>query len=242
MVHSVALGRDLPYEVYLPPGYADSSRRYPTLYLLHGMNGSCESWASIGLAPAADRLIREGRIQPMLVVMPEGEKGYWLNHADGGPRWGDYLLDEVVPLVDSTYRTLPARQSRAIGGNSMGGHGALQTALNHPDLFAVVGAHSPGLRRYTETFPFFGDPDYFAEHDPLTLARVSGDLGRIAIWVDTGEEDPWRGRAQELHDILAARGAPHEWRLFEGKHDRAYWHDHLGDYLLFYSRSLRGDE
>ena len=240
-VRSAALERALPYLVYLPPGYGGSDHHYPTLYMLHGINGSYETWAALGLVAAADALVVEGRIQPLILVMPEGDRGYWLNHADGGPRWGDYLVGEVVRLVDSSYRTIPARESRAIGGNSMGGHGALQTAMNHPDLFAVVGAHSPALRRYSETFSFFGDADYFARHDPLTLARTSEALARLTIWIDSGDEDPWRARAVELHDVLASRGIQHEWHVWPGRHDRTYWRAHVDDYLRFYAGALKRD-
>lgn len=236
--HSRALDREMPYAVYLPPGYASANRRYPTLYLLHGLGGSYETWLGFGIASATDDLIGRGAIPPMIIVMPQGDRGYWMNHADGGPRWGDYLVYDLVGFVDSTYRTMPDRSHRAIGGNSMGGHGALQTALNHPDLFGVVGAHSPGLRRQSEAFSFFGDLAYYAQHDPISLVENGAAAECLRIWIDTGAEDPWAKRADELHAALMVRGVAHEWHLFPGKHDAEYWSSHVADYLRFYGASL----
>lgn len=235
---SRVLSRQMPYLVYLPPGYEASAARYPVLYMLHGINGSYEEWLVCGLIAAAEEMILDGRIQPLIIVLPQGDRGYYINHSGGGPRWADYILREVVPLVDASYRTIPSRAGRAIGGDSMGGHGALQLAINNPELFGTIGAHSPALRRLSETFPFFGDAAYFARHDPLTLARTSEAVNQLSIWIDTGAEDPWRRRAADLHDALNERGVPHRWRLLPGRHDRAYWRANVGDYLLFYSRSL----
>src|SRR5262245_32561407 len=69
---SAALGRPMPYLLYLPPGYATSARRYPVLYMLHGMGGTDSQWRSLGLLDAADRMIRAREIQPLIIVMPQG--------------------------------------------------------------------------------------------------------------------------------------------------------------------------
>src|SRR3954447_22958337 len=69
------------YRVFLPPGYGDSNRRYPVLYMLHGVAGDSSEWHSIGLLEAADRMIKSGEIEPMLIVLPNGFANYWVNHA-----------------------------------------------------------------------------------------------------------------------------------------------------------------
>ena len=83
--YSPALGRDMPYFVYLPPDYQRDLRRYPVLYMLHGNSGSYEEWPGYGLVGAADRMIAARDILPMIIVMPQGDFSYWVNHADGGP-------------------------------------------------------------------------------------------------------------------------------------------------------------
>ncbi|GIW10452.1 MAG: hypothetical protein KatS3mg061_1509 [Dehalococcoidia bacterium] len=79
-----------------------------------------------------------------------------MNHRPDGPRWRDYLITELIPTVERSEPIDGRRELRAIGGISAGGHGALQLAWNNPFLFAVVGAHSPGLRSEREAFAFFG--------------------------------------------------------------------------------------
>ena len=117
---SPLIGEELALLIYLPPGYYDSSRRYPVLYLLSGFAGDYREWATYGACHVLDTLIRGGKVQPMILVMPEGERSWWFNHAtapdsDGKP-WGDYVWHDVVGVVDANYRTLPRRTSRAIGG------------------------------------------------------------------------------------------------------------------------------
>ena len=171
---SRALGRDVAYLVWLPPGYGQPAgageRTYPALYLLHGAGGpagfGAEEWLGYALTEALDRLVALGLIEPLLVVLPEGEQGYWINHAAGAARWADFVAVDLVRHVDATFRTEARRERRAIGGLSMGGHGALQLALNHPDVFAVAGAHSPTLRPFEESPAFFGDRRWFARFDP----------------------------------------------------------------------------
>jgi S-formylglutathione hydrolase FrmB len=206
--------------------------------MLHGINGNYNEWVLCGLISTADELIRDGKIPPMIIALPQGDRGYYINQANGGPRWADYITEEVVPMMDSSYRTLASRDSRAIGGDSMGGHGALQLAMNHPDLFSVVGAHSPALRRQSETFPFFGDAAYFAKWDPISLAKAGTGSSSLRIWIDTGTGDPWRNRATELHQLLLAQGVAHTWHVLPGRHDPSYWQAHVGDYLGFYAAAL----
>ena len=81
----------MPYRVYLPPGYTEGTRHYPSLYLLHGMGGSDREWQDLGIASAADRLIAAGQIAPLIIVMPEGARSYWVDQASGGEQWGHYL-------------------------------------------------------------------------------------------------------------------------------------------------------
>ncbi len=239
--YSAALDRDLSYLVWLPPGYAeDPDGRYPVLYLLHGIGGDNREWLGYGVDETAAALLAAGCIRPFLVVLPQGDEAYWLNHADG-PRWGDAIADDLVAHVDANYRTIPDRGSRAVGGLSMGGHGALQLAFNHPDVFGVAGAHSPTLRPRAEAPYYFADAATFAKVDPLVHARRDEGLGAIRIWVDAGDADPWLPRIELLHKTLERRGVAHTWQVWEGDHESEYWTAHVADYLAFYSRALAGE-
>jgi len=224
--------------VYLPPDYDAAGRSYPVLYLLHGASGSAEEWPAYGVVDALDRAITAREVEPYLMVLPEGEWGYWINHADNGERWGDYLTRDLVTHVDTTYRTLRRPYRRAVGGLSMGGSGALVQAFNHPDVFGVVGAHSPSLREDNEVVPILGEGAEFAARDPLSLARTAPGLDHAQIWLDAGEDDPWQPRVVELHETLTAQGIEHEVHLWPGEHDGDYWMTHIPDYLRFYSYAL----
>jgi enterochelin esterase-like enzyme len=243
---SRALGRETVYLAWLPPGYTTGPQRggpgYPTLYLLHGAGGPAgfgvEEWLGYALTEDLDRLVALGLIEPLIVVLPDGEQGYWINHADGGPRWADFVAVDLVSSVDATFFTDPRPARRAVGGLSMGGHGALQLGLNHPEVFGVVGAHSPTLRPFETSPAFFGDPAWFARFDPPTLAQTTGAAGRVVTWIDIGADDRWRPAAEALRDQLVAHGGTPTFRVLEGEHEGWYWMTYLPEYLGFYSATL----
>lgn len=239
---SPALGRNMPYLVYLPRGYDSGDARYPVLYMLHGYGGGHGEWEYYGLFDAATRLIDAGTIPPMIIVTPEGELGYWMDHANNGPKYGTYLARDVLAFIDGRYRTKTARGSRAIGGLSMGADGALDAAFHDPQLFGIVGAHSPVLRTKAEAHAFFGNQQYFEAHDPVSIVANHGADVRAAgfvMWVDSGEGDQWLPNARMLEERLNAAGVPHIWRVYGGGHGGAYWQQNLDDYLRFYGDAFR---
>jgi enterochelin esterase-like enzyme len=238
VLSSAALGRQLSYYVYLPPDDVAEGRRYPVLYLLHGGGGSKDEWPGYGLVTTVDTLITSHTIRPLIVVMPQGDQGYWVNQVDDGPRWGDYAWQDVVSSVDTGFLTLADADHRAIGGLSMGGAGALQLAFSHPDLFHVVGAHSPALHLDDATFPILGTGADFDQREPIRLAALAPGLEALNIWIDAGEQDPWLLRDRLLHQALLDRGVPHQWRILPGGHEGPYWQANLALYLCFYDAAL----
>ncbi len=161
---SAALGVEKSYRVYLPAGYdADTARRYPVIYMLHGLGGDETNWIEQGkLADAADSMGL-----PAIVVMPDGDIGFYVNglvqpdrdaclrtappfspgeepEAFCVTRWSyeDYITQDLIAHVDATYRTIADRKGRGIGGLSMGGFGALTLAMRHQDLFSATASHS----------------------------------------------------------------------------------------------------
>ncbi len=236
---SAALHRAMPYLVYLPPGYGASERRYPVLYMLHGMSGTNEEWRTYGIFDVADRMIRGGEIAPLLIVLPQGDQAYWVDHAGGGEAWGRYAARDVVAEIDSHFRTLADRADRAIGGVSMGAHGAVQLALNYPKTFAAVGAHSLVLRRFGSAPAYFGDAAEYAKRDPMGLVYAKADAARsFALWIDIGDRDPWTGLASQFERELRSLRIDHQWHEWPGDHSGTYWSAHLRDYLRFYDAAL----
>jgi S-formylglutathione hydrolase len=157
-VASAALERNLlgdPAEsqviVYLPPGYDTApSRRYPTLYLLHGYTGRPQAFTrgyqGIQLETMMDDLIRRGITREMILVVPSGRNAYHGSFYTNSPvtgGWEDFISKELVSWVDSNYRTMRRPESRGIAGHSMGGYGSIMMAMKHPDVFSAFYALSP---------------------------------------------------------------------------------------------------
>ena len=229
----------MPYSVYLPPGYdGDASQRYPVLYLLHGAGGSNQEWIAYGAVTAADRLMGSGAIRPFLIVFPQGDQEYWVDQV-GGLAWGTYVAREIVAEIDAKFRTRAVPSARAIGGLSMGGHGAMQLAMNFPGVWTVVGAHSPSLRPEGDAPSFLGKGADFAARDPLSLITAKPEVARaLTWWIDSGDADPWIAQATAIHTKLTALGIPNEWHSYPGDHSATYWSAHIPEYFSFYARSF----
>jgi enterochelin esterase-like enzyme len=231
----------MPYRVYLPPDYASGSQAYPVLYMLHGVGGNFTEWTTDHLPEAVDDLIQRGLIQPMVVVMPDASgRTYWANWPDNGLHWADYLAVDVVREIDSHFRTLPGPATRAVGGLSMGGLGALHTALHHPDVFGIVGAHSPSIRPEPDARvqPMLSGPS-FDEFNPSWLLLHRWQPGqRLTMWIDVGVADPYRGYVEAFRQLALDQGLQTAFHEFPGTHEGAYWSAHVGEYLAFYGQAF----
>lgn len=139
---SPTLGAPYPYTVYLPDGYAENSDTvYPVVYLLHGSFGNERDWLAKGnLQQTADRLIRAGHIPPSVFIMP-GSRSWWVDGHNDPAR--SAFFNDLMPHIEERYRVGKERSMRGVGGLSAGGYGAINFALERPDLFAAVAALSP---------------------------------------------------------------------------------------------------
>jgi len=223
---SAALARAGSFELYLPPAYGRSRRRFPTLYLLHGSNARASSFLDFGLQRDLDHLIARRQVPPMIVVMIQGGPGEndWLDTSAG--HYSSYVL-ETQALVDRVYRTLPTRAFRAIGGYSMGGFGAVDIALEHLDRFSVVESWSgffDGLSSAVNS-----DRTLFARL-PLRAFLYGGDRDRT---VNPSENQPFAG---ELRGAGVRAGAA----VYPGAHNSQLWSAHLTQMLTIVGRAFRG--
>ncbi len=215
----------LYFRIYLPPCYDEfPGRRYPVLYLLHGQTYTYDQWIRLGAVTHADRLILSGEAPPFLIVFPDDR--YW--NLPAGEAFGRRLVNDLIPYIDATYRTVPERAMRAIGGLSRGGGWAIHLVLEDWQLFGVLGAHSPAI---------------FYEDRPFLEERVQAIPPQEwpRLFIDIGDNDSERGYVSLFEDMLASRGIPHIWRLYAGDHSEAYWGAHVEEYLRWYASAWEGE-
>jgi enterochelin esterase-like enzyme len=142
-----------PIAVYLPPGYASGADKYPAVYFLPGYDTAIDAFLDgtfqgFSLLEAMDRLIAEGRVREMIVVVVNGRNvlgGSFFANSPVTGKWENFLIRDVVRYVDKNYKTLPFRETRGIAGHSTGGTAAFHIALRHPNVFAAAYSMSPGL-------------------------------------------------------------------------------------------------
>lgn len=200
--------------VHLPLCYDTTSDRYPVVILIHGAGADETQWPDVGATSVADRLIKDGSIAPIILVMPAvGEST--------GDEQDAFVANQLVPFIDGKFRTLPDAAHRAVGGISRGGGAALRTGSEHPELFSVVGGHSPATG---------GDTAVLVE-------GLRANSGRI--WLDVGSGDSLVTTTTSLARRLASDGTDVEFEVNPGRHDRDYWRAHMSEYLIFYAARWR---
>jgi len=238
---SAVAGDERDYYVYTPPGYdpsagSDKSKKtYPVFYLLHGFSDDASGWTAVGHANVIfDNLIAQGKIKPMIVVMPLGygtmemiRLGWnaWSHTEVRDENFSKYtqaLLTEVMPQVEGEYRVSKDRKERAIAGLSMGGSESLLTGLNHLDQFAWIGAFSAG-----------GMPDEFAKDFPRLDAKANSQI-RL-LWIACGTEDRLIDPNRKFREWLKTQGVVHIDIETPGMHTWLVWRRNLAEFapLLF---------
>jgi enterochelin esterase-like enzyme len=226
---SAAMKTDVGYHIYLPPGYADpanASTRYPVIYWLHGLNQSeSTNWYPPTLLHDA---VSTGKVPPLiLVAVSGGGRTFYVDSPDGRHLSETTIIKELIPHIDSTYRTIARREGRAIQGMSMGGFGALRLAMTYPDLFSSVAAFAPSLRQpdnLASTYPdilkrmFGNDPQRFWAQHPLTLARKNADRLRkdLPIAFYCGNQDHLLPGNHDLHKLLTELKIDHTYIEVDG--------------------------
>lgn len=217
--------------VYTPPDYS-ADKKYPALYLLHGIGGDEKEWKN-GAAPDVilDNLYADGKVAPMIVVFPNG-RAMKNDRAEGNifapdkvQAFADFendLLKDVIPFIESRYPVIKERASRAIAGLSMGGGQSLNFGLGNLDTFAYIGGFSsaPNLLPPTKLAP-----------DPAEITKKVKFL-----YVACGDKDGLIGFSQRLHRYLKENKVPHVWQVNSGGHDMTVWSK---DLYLFSQRIFK---
>jgi enterochelin esterase-like enzyme len=206
--------------VYTPPGYS-TSKKYPVLYLLHGIGGDETEWQRFTQPEnILDNLIADGKAVPMILVFPNGRaqkndraEGNVFAHFRAFEAFEGDLLNDVIPAIESRYSTLTDREHRALAGLSMGGGQTLNFGLTHLDRFAWIGAFSsaPNTKPPATLVP-----------DPAATAKQLK-----LLWLSCGNKDGLISISQTLHRYLKERWVPHVWNVDDHAHDAAEWANNL---------------
>ncbi len=218
---------EIRYTVYVPPCYSHYREyNFPVLYLLHGWPMNETHWEKLGIVEIVDAWITQGLIGPLIMVMPgvSNPHGMYINSSGGDYSFEGMVVNEIVPLIDKTYRTWQAPEARAISGISRGGVWALEIGFRHPDLFGRVGGHSPAL---SVNYPL---PVY----DPYRLVESIDPAQRI--YLSAGDKDWARAGTIRLRDLLQEHDFDVTYKVHEGAHIDDLWRLGLPEYLHFYVR------
>lgn len=241
VLHSDVEGQDRELAVYLPPAYLRSpDRRFPTVYLFHGINGGAAEWQTRDIQARIDRMVRRKGVAQAVVVMPDAESLWYVDSSDSP--WRSMFVEEMVPFVDEGYRTIPRRSERGVTGVSMGGHGAFTISWAHPEIFSSIATHMGAL----SLPPLAGTPDEVAANSDQTPnvqvnERTPEFLSRFRYYFDACEEDEFRfdEAARAMDASLTAKGIDHEWEVYpEGIHNDACWVPHLDDSFLSHTAAF----
>jgi enterochelin esterase-like enzyme len=232
---SKTLGTRRQMRVYTPPGYS-SDRKYPALYLLHGIGANNLQWLEgCRAANVIDNLLADGKIQGLVMVFPNCDANINATNAtasarpsEGGRRGGfegygapfeNDLLKDIIPYIDSHYSVVADREHRALAGLSMGGGQSLNIGLSHLDTFAYVG----GFSSAPNTYEFGGiSPDTKLLPDPAA-AKEKLKL----LWLACGNKDGLIRVSQGVHKMLKDNSVPHVWHVDSHAHDDAEWSSNL---------------
>ena len=257
-IKSTVLNAEREYTIYLPKNYnIETDKKYPILYLLHGMNGTNNDWFGRGhLQEVLDLLISSNEACEMIVVSPNAggdiSKGIWNGYFDmPGWKYETFFFTEFLPYIESTYRVIQKKQSRAIAGFSMGGGGATNYAQRHSEMFSAAYAMSalmsiPKFRMDEKNNP----EDKFSiltrsviensciEYIQKAEEKQKQELNSVRWFIDCGDDDFLLDRNIEFIQAMQKKGIPCEFRVRDGGHTWEYWHSALYMCLKFVSRTF----
>jgi enterochelin esterase-like enzyme len=209
-------------QVYLPPGYS-ADKKYPVLYLLHGIGGNEHEWTSYVKAHAIlDNLIASGKAVPFITVLPNGraladdtpgENPFQPEKASGFAKFEQDLLDHLIPAVQAKYSTFTDREHRALAGLSMGGGQTFNFGLGHLDTFAWIGAFSAA--------PNTKPPELLVPDPAAARAQLK------LLYISCGNKDGLINVSQRTHRYLKEHDVPHLWNVDDHGHDGETWGSNL---------------
>lgn len=238
--HSPTAGLTRRMTVYTPAGYESGKQKYPVLYLLHGIGGDEQAWTELGrAAQILDNLIAQGKAQPMIVVMTNGNisqeaapgetsEGFTVptmalpKTMDG---YFEQAFPDVISFVEKTYRVKKDKEHRAIAGLSMGGFHSLFISINHPDTFGYIGLFSAAVDQQQKG----GLQNIYADREKK-IDQLFAQHPRL-FWIGIGKTDFLYKNNADLRSYLDSRHFPYEYLETEGGHIWRNWRIYLTEFV-----------
>jgi len=251
-IQSTILKRNVYYNVLLPKDYDSTKKSYPVVYLLHGYGDNNTAWINGGYIQYYVDLYAAQTV-PMIYVMPDGYNTYYVNKYDGTFPYMDMFVQELVPAIDTLFRTIKDASGRAVMGYSMGGYGALILPAKNPNVFKTSVVLSMSFRtdaqymvesqdgwnsQWASNFGGIGLKgtqrltDYFKTNSPFYYYKNS--VPNVNLFIDCGDdEESLIFTSDTLHDMLRNLNVPHEFRVRNGAHTWTYWDSALPEALKY---------
>ena len=229
---SRSLGALRRAHVYTPPGYMKGAGAYPVLYLVHGAGDSDDSWTSVGRANLIlDNLIAAGKAKPMIIVMPMGHTPKMPSNLMQNDDFGNDLFGDLIPYIDSTFRTIPTADARGMAGLSMGGGHTIAFGLTHSETFHAVGIFSMGVGYSFGPGGVKDDPAdaerYEAAHD--AQLKQSAKALKL-VYLGMGKDDFLHLTVPHTRAVLDRYAIHYIYNESQGGHVWANWRDYLEDF------------
>ena len=256
-VYSPSMKKTLKAAISFPSGYENGEGRYPVVYLLHGGSGAFSDWhQKVTEKGIVNQMAEEHKV---LIVTPGvGPASYYYDSPLlDTVRYETYMIQELIPFIDKNYRTLAQKESRAITGLSMGGHGAITLAAKHPTLFIAAGSMSGVMNIDTDLWKvgedfrslrkkgqieMLGPINYQGPlFNPYTAVGLVDQLKnqKISLIIDCGVDDFLIETNRQMHSLLMEKKVAHEYIERPGAHTWNYWTEALPVQFFFLSKSLK---
>ncbi|MFZ9187518.1 MAG: alpha/beta hydrolase [Algoriphagus sp.] len=255
-VYSASMKKSLKAAITLPSSYANGKSQYPVVYLLHGGSGAFSDWhQKVTEKELVNRMAEE---HDLIIVTPGvGPASYYYDSPLlDSVRYETYMTQELIPFIDQQYRTLAKKESRAITGLSMGGHGAITLAAKHPALFVAAGSMSGVLNIDTDLWKvgedfrnlrkkgqieMLGAISYQApQFNPYTAVGLVDQLKnqKIHLIIDCGVDDFLIETNRQMHSLLIEKKINHEYIERPGAHTWPYWTEALPVQFFYLTKYL----
>lgn len=205
--------------LYLPADWETSGKKYPVLYLLHGMWGNNNDWVNNSMNTITNNAIQSGWCSELIVVMPYCSDDFYVNGYSWGVNYEDYFHEDLIPFVEANYPCRTDRSSRAISGLSMGGYGTVYHAFSYPEKFCVAYSMSGAVEGMgmpvTPSLRQIFEQKGYTEDDFASLPELTLECGK--------EDNMCYSAGESTHIYLESIGFPHEYIVRSGVHDWAFW-------------------